>query len=140
VSDDTKNVYVEAAFWWPEAVAGRSRRFGFATDAGHRFERGVDPALTVEHIEHITRLILEICGGEAGPMDDQAPKLPEQLPVSLRVSRAAKVIGMPVTEEQCRDALSRLGLPVSGGDGVLTVKPPAYRFDLTIEEDLIEEV
>src|SRR5690606_34186791 len=71
VSDDTRNVYVEAAFWWPEAVQGRSRRFNFSTDAGHRFERGVDPSLTAEHIEHITRLVIEICGGEAGPMDDQ---------------------------------------------------------------------
>src|SRR5689334_4744783 len=66
VSDDTKNVYVEAAFWWPESVAGRSRRFNFSTDAGHRFERGVDPALTVQHIEHITQLIIDICGGEIG--------------------------------------------------------------------------
>ncbi|HXE50544.1 MAG TPA: phenylalanine--tRNA ligase subunit beta, partial [Ramlibacter sp.] len=140
VSDETRNVYVEAAFWWPQAIQGRSRRYNFTTDAGHRFERGVDPSQTVEHIEHITRLILEICGGEAGTMDDQAPKLPEQQSVSLRVARAAKVIGMPVTEAQCRDALARLGLPVGGGDGVLTVKPPAYRFDLTIEEDLIEEV
>jgi phenylalanyl-tRNA synthetase beta chain len=74
---------------------GESRRYNFTTDAGHRFERGVDPSQTVEHIEHITRLILEICGGEAGPMDDQAVKLPEQRPVSLRVARAAKVIGMP---------------------------------------------
>jgi phenylalanyl-tRNA synthetase beta chain len=71
VSDDTRNVYVEAAFWWPEAVAGRSRRFNFNTDAGHRFERGVDPARTVEQIERITGLIIEICGGEAGPVDDQ---------------------------------------------------------------------
>jgi phenylalanyl-tRNA synthetase beta chain len=140
VSDETRNVYVEAAFWWPQAIQGRSRRYNFATDAGHRFERGVDPSQTVEHIEHITRLILEICGGEAGPMDDLAVKLPEQKPVSLRVARAAKVIGMPVTQEQCRDALSRLGLPVKAGDGTLTVKPPPYRFDLTIEEDLIEEV
>src|SRR5205809_980874 len=72
VSDDTKNVYVEAAFWWPEAVAGRSRRFNFSTDAGYRFERGVDPALTVEHIERITQLIVEICGSaesSCGPMD-----------------------------------------------------------------------
>ncbi|MDB5872406.1 MAG: pheT [Ramlibacter sp.] len=140
VSDDTRNVYVEAAFWWPQAIQGRSRRYNFSTDAGHRFERGVDPSQTVDHIEHITRLILEICGGEAGPMDDQAVKLPEQKPVSLRVARAAKVIGMAVTETQCKDALARLGLPVSGGGGVLTVTPPAYRFDLTIEEDLIEEV
>ncbi|HSI55389.1 MAG TPA: phenylalanine--tRNA ligase subunit beta, partial [Ramlibacter sp.] len=140
VSDDTRNVYVEAAFWWPQAIQGRSRRYNFSTDAGHRFERGVDPSLTVEHIEHITRLIIDICGGEAGPMDDHVASLPERKPVSLRVARAAKVIGMPVTEAQCRDALSRLGLPVSGSGGVLTVTPPPYRFDITIEEDLIEEV
>jgi phenylalanyl-tRNA synthetase beta chain len=140
VSDDTRNVYVEAAFWWPQAIQGRSRRFNFSTDAGHRFERGVDPSQTVEHIEHITRLILDICGGEAGPMDDQTASLPERKPVNLRVARAAKVIGMPVDEAQCTDALKRLGLPVSAAAGVLTVTPPPYRFDLTLEEDLIEEV
>ncbi len=111
VSDDTRNVYVEAAFWWPQAVQGRSRRYNFSTDAGHRFERGVDPSLTVEHIEHITRLILEICGGEAGPMDDQVLALPEGKPVAMRVARAAKVIGMPISREQCLDAFRRLGLP-----------------------------
>ncbi len=140
VSDDTHNVYVEAAFWWPQAIQGRSRRYNFSTDAGHRFERGVDPSLTVEHIEHITQLIIDICGGEAGPMDDQVAKLPEQKPVSLRVARAAKVIGMPLTQDQCQEALSRLGLPVTAGNGVLTVTPPPYRFDINIEEDLIEEV
>ncbi|MDO8420343.1 MAG: phenylalanine--tRNA ligase subunit beta, partial [Rubrivivax sp.] len=79
VSDETRNVYVEAAFWWPEAVQGRSRRYNFNTDAGHRFERGVDPALTVEHIERITQLIVDICGGPdtvCGPMDDQVLSLP----------------------------------------------------------------
>jgi phenylalanyl-tRNA synthetase beta chain len=140
VSDATKNVYVEAAFWWPEAVQGRSRRFNFSTDAGHRFERGVDPSRTVEHIEHITRLVLDICGGEAGPMDDQVAKLPERKPVQLRVARAAKVIGMPVSEPQCLDAFKRLGLPATASNGVITVTPPPYRFDLGIEEDLIEEV
>ena len=140
VSDDTQNVYVEAAFWWPQAVAGRSRRFNFSTDAGHRFERGVDPAQTVAHIEHITRLILDICGGEPGPIDDQQPRLPERPPVALRVARAAKVIGMPVTQAQCADVLRRLGLPFTEADGVLTVTPPSHRFDLQIEEDLIEEV
>jgi phenylalanyl-tRNA synthetase beta chain len=140
VSDDTKNVYVEAAFWWPEAVQGRSRRFNFSTDAGHRFERGVDPAQTVEHIEHITRLILDICGGEAGPMDDQVVKAVERKPVQLRVARAAKVIGMPVSEAQCLEAFRRLRLPAKAADGVITVTPPSYRFDLAIEEDLIEEV
>jgi len=140
VSDDTKNVYVEAAFWWPEAVQGRSRRYNFSTDAGHRFERGVDPSQTVEHIEYITRLILDICGGEAGPMDDQSVKLPERKPVTLRVARAAKVIGMPVTEAQCLDAFKRLGLPAEAKGGAIVVTPPPYRFDITIEEDLIEEV
>ncbi|MBG9387234.1 phenylalanine--tRNA ligase subunit beta [Caenimonas aquaedulcis] len=140
VSDETRNVYVEAAFWWPQAIQGRSRRYNFSTDAGHRFERGVDPSLTVEHIEHITRLILDICGGEPGPMDDQVLSLPERKPVKLRVTRAAKVIGMPLDEAQCRGALERLGLEVSSSAGVLTVTPPPHRFDMAIEEDLIEEV
>ncbi len=140
VTDDTQNIYIEAAFWWPDAVAGRSRRFNFATDAGHRFERGVDPSQTVEHIERITQLVLDICGGQAGPMDDQQINLPVRKPVALRVARASKVIGMPVTAAQCLDAFKRLGLPAAEQGGVVTVTPPAYRFDISIEEDLIEEV
>ena len=140
VSDDTQNIYVEAAFWWPEAVQGRSRRYNFSTDAGHRFERGVDPALTVEHIERITQLVIDICGGQAGPMDDQVLSLPEAKPVTLRVHRAAKVIGMAVTQAQCAAVFQRLGLQFSEGQGTLTVLPPSWRFDLAIEEDLIEEV
>ncbi len=140
VTDDTKNIYIEAAFWWPEAVAGRSRRFNFATDAGHRFERGVDPSQTVEHIERITRLVLDICGGQPGPIDDQQVNIPVRKPVQLRVARASKVIGMPVTAAQCLDAFKRLGLPAAEQGGVVTVTPPAYRFDINIEEDLIEEV
>ena len=140
VSDTTKDIYAEAAFWWPAAIQGRSRRFNFSTDAGHRFERGVDPSTTVEHLEHLTRLILDICGGEAGPVDDHVVRLPEGRPVTLRVARASKVIGMPLTQRQCADALARLGLDVIEGTGTLTVKPPPYRFDISIEEDLIEEV
>ena len=140
VSDDTRNVYVEAAFWWPEAVAGRSRRFNFTTDAGHRFERGVDPGLTVEHIERISQLIIDVCGGEAGPVDDQTVALPKNEPVALRVSRAAKVIGMPVTQVECEGVMQRLGLKFSSVPNLITVTPPSWRFDLKIEEDLIEEV
>ncbi len=143
VSDDTRNIYVEAAFWWPKAIAGRSRRFNFSTDAGHRFERGVDPGQTVEHIERITQLVLDICGTPetvCSPIDDAQVNLPKAAPVTLRVARAAKVIGMPLTQAQCLDALKRLGLEVTEGDGTLTVMPPSYRFDLQIEEDLIEEV
>ena len=143
VSDTTKNIYIEAAFWWPRAIAGRSRRFNFSTDAGHRFERGVDPQLTVEHIERITQLVLDICGTpetQVGPMDDQTLNVPAIRPVTLRVARAVKIIGMPLTQQQCADALRSLGLQVAEGDGTVTVTPPSFRFDLEIEEDLIEEV
>ena len=140
VSDATTNIFIEAAFWWPKSIAGRSRRFNFSTDAGHRFERGVDPATTVAHLERITELVLSICGGQAGPIDDQSPNVPVSAPVQLRVARAQKVIGMPLTVSQCEGALTRLGLPVSVQGDVLMVTPPAYRFDLQIEEDLIEEV
>ncbi|MBI3155867.1 MAG: phenylalanine--tRNA ligase subunit beta [Burkholderiales bacterium] len=140
VSDTTRNVYVEAAFWWPEAVQGRSRRYNFATDAGHRFERGVDPAGTVEHLERITALILEICGGQAGPMDDQVLRLPERRPVTMRAARAAKVIGMPIAQARCAEVFRGLGFEVAEGEGTVTVTPPSWRFDLAIEEDLIEEV
>jgi phenylalanyl-tRNA synthetase beta chain len=140
VSDTTRNVYIEAAFWWPDAVAGRSRRFGFSTDAGHRFERGVDPSTTAQHIEHITALVQQVCGGQAGPIDDQQPNVPQRKPLSLRVSRASKVIGMPVTQQQCIEAFQRLGLePRPTSADVITVMPPPWRFDLSIEEDLIEE-
>lgn len=143
VSDNTQHVYVEAAFWWPKAIAGRSRRFNFSTDAGHRFERGVDPCQTVEHIERISQLIIDICGTAdtvCGPIDDLQVNLPVTKTVNLRVARASKVIGMPLTQAQCVDALTRLGLPITQGDGLITVVPPSYRFDLQIEEDLIEEV
>ncbi|WP_198969391.1 phenylalanine--tRNA ligase subunit beta [Xylophilus sp. ASV27] len=140
VSDATTNIYIEAAFWYPGAVAGRSRRFNFSTEAGHRFERGVDPGRTVEYLERVTALVLEICGGEAGPVTDLQSNLPVARPVTLRAARAAKVIGMPLTLKQCADALTALGLPVALGEGALTVTPPSWRFDLSLEEDLIEEV
>jgi phenylalanyl-tRNA synthetase beta chain len=143
VGDDTRNIYIEAAFWWPQAVAGRSRRYNFSTDAGHRFERGVDPSLTVEHIERITRLVMDICGTDqtrVGPIDDQTLNVPKRQPVTLRVDRAVKVIGMALTQDRMAQALRGLGLPVTEGDGTLTVTPPPFRFDLQIEEDLIEEV
>ena len=143
VSDSTSNIYIEAAFWWPTAIAGRSRRFNFSTDAGHRFERGVDPQLTVEHIERITQLVVDICGTPqttVGPIDDQQVNMPKTESVTLRVARAVKVIGMPLTQQRIADALRGLGLPVEEGDGVVTVTPPSFRFDIKIEEDLIEEV
>ncbi len=141
VTDDTQNVYIEAAFWWPESIAGRSRRFNFSTDAGHRFERGVDASTVVTHIERITDLVLAICGGEAGPIEDNQVNVPTNPAVQLRVSRASKIIGMPVTQTQCVEALTRLGMQVAVVDAdTLSVTAPPNRFDIKIEEDLVEEV
>jgi phenylalanyl-tRNA synthetase beta chain len=143
VSDDTRHIYIEAAFWWPTSVAGRSRRFNFSTDAGHRFERGVDPSLTVAHIERITALVLSICGTVdtlTGPVDDQILNVPEAKPVTLRVDRANKIIGTQLSQQDMVKALVSLGLSLSESPGLISVTPPSYRFDLKIEEDLIEEV
>jgi phenylalanyl-tRNA synthetase beta chain len=144
VTLDTQNIYLEAAFWWPQAIQGRSRRYNFSTDAAHRFERGVDFATTVEHIERITALIVEICGQkdqiQVGPVDDQIVNLPARNPVHVRTARAAKVIGVPLEAAQIADIFTRLGLEfVAQGDG-FDVTPPSYRFDIEIEEDLIEEI
>nr|WP_198980330.1 phenylalanine--tRNA ligase subunit beta [Herbaspirillum sp. ASV7] len=143
VSLETTNIYLEAAFWFPQAIQGRARRYNFSTDAAHRFERGVDFATVVEHIERITALLLEICGTpetRVGAVDDQIVNLPKREPVQLRTARAAKVIGVAVTDEMVADIFKRLGLVFSQEPGLFSVTPPSYRFDIEIEEDLIEEV
>ena len=144
VNESTTNIFVEAAFWHPDAIVGRAREFNFSSDASHRFERGVDFQSIPEHIERITALIIEICGGQAGPVVDQVLNLPTRKPVTLRHARAEMVIGMPFTVEQVKDVFTKLGFQFSAeGQGVETryvVNPPSYRFDINIEEDLIEEV
>jgi phenylalanyl-tRNA synthetase beta chain len=138
--EETKNVFLESAFFYPDAIAGRARRYNFTSDASHRFERGVDPQNNVDGIERATRLILEICGGEPGPTVDTVARLPKRKPVAMRVARAQKVIGVPVPAKEMASAFSRLGLKNSFKRDVFTIEPPSYRFDLAIEEDLIEEV
>jgi phenylalanyl-tRNA synthetase beta chain len=143
VSLDTTDIYLEAAFWWPQAIQGRARRYNFSTDAAHRFERGVDYATTAEHIERLTALIVEICGTvdtAIGPVDDHVVNLPQRKKVQLRTARAEKVIGVPLTDEQIADIFHRLALTFTQEPGLFTVSPPSYRFDIEIEEDLIEEV
>lgn len=144
VTLDTQNIYLEAAFWWPQAIQGRARRYNFSTDAAHRFERGVDYATTVEHIERITALIVEICGGstqvKAGPVTDLIVNLPKRPAVLLRTARAVKVIGVALNDAQIADIFTRLGLAFTQTSGEFLVTPPSYRFDIEIEEDLIEEV
>jgi phenylalanyl-tRNA synthetase beta chain len=143
VTLDTTDIYLEAAFWWPDAIRGRARRYNFSTDAAHRFERGVDYATTVEHIERITALIIEVCGTAAtkvGPVDDHVVNLPKHEPVMLRTARASQVIGIPFTDAQVADIFNRLHLEFTQEPGKFYVTSPSYRFDIEIEEDLIEEV
>ena len=143
VSLDTTDIYLEAAFWWPNAIQGRARRYNFSTDAAHRFERGVDYATIPDHIERITALIVEICGTAAtrvGPIDDQIVNLPQRQPVLLRTARAQKVIGVPLSDDLIADIFTRLGLEFVREEGKFLVTAPSYRFDIEIEEDLIEEV
>lgn len=140
VTLDTQNIYLEAAFWWPQSLAGRARRFKFSSEASHRGERGVDFATIPQHIEFITRLIVDICGGQAGPLDDQIVNLPKREPVRMRLARCHRVLGVPVTQAEVAKIFGSLGLEftLDGDDFIVT--PPSYRFDLVIEEDLIEEV
>jgi phenylalanyl-tRNA synthetase beta chain len=144
VSESTQHVFVEAAFWWPAAIAGRARRYKFSTEASHRFERGVEFATTAQDVDYISALIVQLCGGECGPLDDHIVDLPARTPVSMRVARANKVIGLSLSAEQCLALLQSLGLQAqleeAAGEQIITVVPPSHRFDLEIEEDLIEEV
>ena len=141
VTLDTQDIYVESAFWWPTAIQGRARRFNFSTDAAHRFERGVDPAATVEALELVSSLIVQICGGQLGAVDDQVINMPQRADVRLRVARAQKVIGVPLTADVIAGLFDRIGLQYQReGDEAFVVKAPSYRFDIEIEEDLIEEV
>jgi phenylalanyl-tRNA synthetase beta chain len=140
VTLDTTNIYLEAAFWWPDSIRGRARKYNFSTDAAHRFERGVDYSTTVEHIERISRLILDICGGEAGPVDDQIVNVPDRAPVSMRVARAQRIIGIEIGADEIAEIFTRLNLAFERDGESFKVTPPPYRFDIEIEEDLIEEV
>ncbi len=140
VTLETTDLFLESAFFIPFAIAGKARRYGFSSDASHRFERGVDFAGAVRALERATRLILDICGGQAGPVTEALAALPQRQPVRLRTARVNKVLGVPFSAETIASLLGRLGLPFvqEGGDFVVT--PPSFRFDIEIEEDLIEEV
>jgi phenylalanyl-tRNA synthetase beta chain len=144
VTLDTQNIYIEAAFWWPDAIRGRARKYNFTTEAGHRFERGVDWATTTDHVDHITHLIQTICGGQAGPLDDQTTNVPRRPPVDMRVARCNKILGITVGADACVTIFQQLGFAVAvtgaAGSEVITVTPPSFRFDIEIEEDLIEEI
>ncbi|MDD3354089.1 phenylalanine--tRNA ligase subunit beta [Zoogloea sp.] len=139
---DTTDLFLESAFFAPDAIAGRARAYGFSSDASYRFERGVDFALAQRAIERATRLILDICGGQPGPVCEAvaAEALPARTPIRLRASRVRRVLGIALDADTVAGMFARLNLEVvrEGDDFVVT--PPSYRFDLEIEEDLIEEI
>jgi phenylalanyl-tRNA synthetase beta chain len=140
VSLTTTNVFVEAAFWFPDAIAGRARKYNFSSDASFRFERGVDFEHVSDELEYVTRLIVDICGGDVGPIEEQTVALPARAPVRLRVARCHKVLGVQVPEAEIAAIFTRLGLAFTRDNGDFVVTPPSFRFDLDIEEDLIEEI
>lgn len=145
VTTNTKDVFLESAFFSPDLIMGHARRYGLHTDASHRYERGVDPELQNKAMERATALILEICGGEAGPITEAKDQqhLPTETQVVLRAERLARVLGITIAPAQVTEILERLGFAVEFTGETETqwnVRVPAYRFDISIEEDLIEEV
>lgn len=143
INDETTDLFIESAFWFPKAIQGRCRKLNFSTDAAYRYERGVDYASTAEHLEYITQLVLDICGTpetKVGPVEDVVANLPERAPVKMRVDRCCKVVGVDIPLESMEESFKRLGFEYTLENGVFTVVPPSFRFDIEIEEDLIEEV
>ena len=136
----TRNVFLEGAFWDTAVIQGKARRLGFATDAGFRFERGVDFANAPLAVERATRLIIELCGGAAGPLLDVRGQMPRRDPVRVRGARIARLLGISIAAETVADIFARLQLQPrrEGADFLCT--PPSFRFDLAIEEDFVEEV
>ncbi len=137
---DTREMFLEAAFFAPKAIAGRARRYGFVSDAAHRFERGVDFGATRRALERATQLILKICGGQAGPLCEAEATLPQRPAVRLRPARVSKVLGVTFAPELIGELFERLDLSCKREGDDFIVTPPSYRFDIEIEEDLIEEI
>ena len=140
ISDATRTVFLEGAFWNPAVIQGKARRLGFATDAGFRFERGVDFANAPSSVDRAAALIVELCGGNAGPLIDVCGELPRRDAVRVRASRVARLLGVDVAADEIAEIFSRLGFRHERKGDEFTVVPPSYRFDLAIEEDFVEEV
>ena len=152
VSDSTCDIFLEAAHFAPAAIVGRARHFSLSTDSSHRFERGVDANLPQRAMERATRLLLDICGGQCGPLQEVGPSVESSVPhaaaVTFRPARARRLLGFALDDAAMLDILKRLGMQIEGGAGAteaitqttFQVTPPSYRFDITREVDLIEEV
>ncbi len=139
----TRDLFLESAFFEPISVAGKARSYGLHTDASHRYERGVDSQLAREAMERATALLLEVVGGEAGPIVEAVSEqhLPSIAPVTLRAERIAQMLGMEMDPAQVEQLLNNLGLATQAdGAGQWTVNVPSHRFDISLEVDLIEEL
>ncbi|MEE4376890.1 MAG: phenylalanine--tRNA ligase subunit beta [Candidatus Competibacteraceae bacterium] len=142
VGADTRNVFLESAFFSPTVIAGRARSYGLHTESSHRFERGVDPQLQIRAMERATRLLLDIAGGQAGPVTEAVSPahLPAEPAIRLRPERIERLLGLAIDSQQVQEILLRLGMAVAQESNHWLVVPPAFRFDITIEADLIEEI
>jgi phenylalanyl-tRNA synthetase beta chain len=140
VADATADIFLESAFFSPSTIVGKSRRLGFGSDSSYRFERGVDFAATQTALDRATELILDICGGEAKDSVEVKGELPARAEVKLRVARVARILGLSLDAEEITGILTRLGMAVRRDGVEVFVTPPSYRFDIAIEEDLIEEI
>ena len=142
VTPSTKDIFLEAAFFAPLVIIGKAREYGLHTEASHRYERGVDPALQFVAMERATQLLVDICGGEVGPVIEvtNQNELPLQATIKLRRNKIDRIIGYTIETQKITDILVRLGCKVEYQDDTWIIKSPSWRFDLQIEEDLVEEV
>ena len=146
VSNSTQDIFLESAFFNPVTLAGKARSYGLHTDSSHRFERGVDSQLQRKAIERATALILEICGGEPGPVTEvvSPEHLPKQRQITLRAAKVSSLLGVVIADDHIEALLTRLGLQLEKQQGTTgaqwRVLVPSWRFDIAIEEDLIEEL
>ena len=140
VTDSTQDVVLESAFFTPDTIAGKTRAAGFGSDSAYRFERGVDFSATRTAMERATQLMLQICGGRPGPVQESLGTLPRRDAVALRLARAERVLGFSMDAGAATSILERLGCAPKVRDGMIMAVPPSFRFDIAIEEDLIEEL
>lgn len=140
VTDETADIFLEAAFFTPDVMAGKARRLGLSTDSSYRFERGVDYGNTKQALERATGLVLDICGGQAGAVTEAVATLPERKTVTLRYARVLSVLGIDISKEETGTLLTQLGFEFTESDDRFVVQAPTYRFDIEREADLIEEV
>lgn len=140
VESTSSDIFLESAFFHPDAIVGKARRFGLATDSSFRFERGVDFAATQQAMERATQLLVEICGGTVGEISAVCGTLPTRPAIALRRSRVARILGIELSNEQIAALLTRLQFAFTANGDDYRITPPSFRFDMSIEADLVEEL